>query len=134
MEPQLLEDDALGDSLVADSAGLQEVLVVTGGTDWAVLDSVGPLAQPSPALSALETLPVIILTGELQSRPQDDLAAVRAFFPEPFHIAGFAVVLTLLLPVHGVQQRGAVGTLETISVKLLSVHDKLCVWKNRSEL
>ena len=130
MEPLLLEDDALGNGLLADRAGVEEVFVVTLGTDRPPLDIVGPLAQAGPALPTLETLAVEILAGELQARPEDDLSAVRTFLTKDLHIAGLAVVLALLLPVDGVQQRAAVVTLETTSVKLLPVHDKLCVWKN----
>ena len=79
MEPLLLEDDALGDGLLADRAGVEEVFVVALGTDRSPLDTVGPLAQPSPALPTLETLAVEIFAGELQARPEDDLSAVRTF-------------------------------------------------------
>ena len=127
VEPLLLEDDALGDGLLADRAGVEEVFVVALGTDRPPLDTVGPLAQPSPALPTLETLAVEILAGELQARPEDDLSAVRTFLTKDLHIAGLAVVLALLLPVDGVQQRAAVVTLETTSVKLLPVHDKFGV-------
>ena len=104
------------------------MFVVAACTDRSSLDSMSrSLTELHLTLPALETVLVIVLAGELEAGTQDHLATPAALLTKHIHVTGLAVVLTLLLPVDGVQQRAAVVTLETTSVKLLPVHDKFGV-------